>query len=62
LWLTPLEVAQKAAEEFMHKEVKMLYKISLLEKDDAEFSSQWFITHSRYQRLQNFKLEFENIH
>jgi hypothetical protein len=46
----------------IYAEVEMLYKISLLEKDDAEFSSQWFITHPRYQRLQNFKLEFENIH
>jgi uncharacterized protein YqgQ len=33
--LTPLEDAQNEAEALMHKEVEMLYKISLLEKDDA---------------------------
>lgn len=34
--LTPIEDAQNAAEAFMHKEVEMTYKISLLEKDHAE--------------------------
>jgi hypothetical protein len=36
--LTPLEDAKRAAEEYIKKEVEMLYKISLLEKKDAESS------------------------
>jgi hypothetical protein len=57
--LTPLEDAKKAAEDFMHKEVEMLYKISLLEKDDAEKFKEWFVNHPRYQRMQGFKTNLE---
>jgi hypothetical protein len=53
--LTPLEDAQNAAEAFMHKEVEILYKISLLEKDDAEEFNRWVRADPRYQRMQNFK-------
>jgi hypothetical protein len=53
--LSPLEDAKIAAESFMHKEVEMLYKISLLEKDDAEKFKQWFVNHPRYQRMLGFK-------
>lgn len=53
--LTPLEDAQNAAEAFMHKEVEILYKISLLEKDDAEKFKRWVRADPRYQRMQNFK-------
>ena len=51
--LTTLEDAKNAADTFMHKEVEMLYKISLLEKDDAEKFKQWFVP--RYQRMLGFK-------
>lgn len=53
--LTPLEDAQNAAEAFMHKEVEILYKISLLEKDDAEKFKRWVRADPLYQRIQNFK-------
>jgi hypothetical protein len=55
--LTPLDDAKTAAEQFMHKEVEMFYKISLLEKEDAIKFKEWFVNQPRYQRMQRFKSE-----
>jgi len=54
--LTPLEDAKKAAEEYMNKEVIMLYKISQLEKDDAEKIKQWILSHPHYQKLKSLSV------
>jgi hypothetical protein len=55
--LTPLEDAKNAAEAYMHKEVEMLYRISLLERDDAEKFKEWFVNHPRYQRMEGFRTD-----
>jgi hypothetical protein len=54
--LTPLEDAKIAVDEYMKKEVEMLYKISLLEKSDAEKVKQWILSHPHYQRLNNLSV------
>ena len=55
--MTPLEDAKNVAEEFMHKEVEMLYRISLLERDDAEKFKEWFVNHPRYKRMEGFRTD-----
>jgi hypothetical protein len=49
-----LEEVKKVAEEYMAKEVEMLYKITLLSKDDATSLKEWYTTHPYSQKLQGY--------
>jgi hypothetical protein len=55
-----LEDVKKTAEEYMAKEIEMLYQITLLSKEDSERFKTWFITHPHYKRLQDAGILLSN--
>jgi hypothetical protein len=48
---TTLEETKEIAEEYMKKEIEMLYNISLLSSEDRINFKAWFANHSHYRHL-----------
>ena len=55
-----LEDVKRTAEEYMAKEIEMLYKITLLSKEDSERFKTWFTKHPHYKRLQDAGIVLSN--
>jgi hypothetical protein len=55
-----LEDVKKTAQEYMAKEIEMLYQITFLSREDSDRLKTWFTSHPHYKRLQDTGILLSN--